>query len=538
MKRTTILLLLTAILPLFALLKSGLPVTHDGQDHVARIANFYQSLSEGNMIPRWAANLNWGYGHPILMFLYPFPSYLASVFHFFSFSFVDSTKLVFGVSYVLSILFMFLFVRDMYGETPAIGAALLYGFAPYRFVDLYVRGALGEHVAFMFPPLILWGLFGLAKRRELRTWGMLTSIGTAGLILSHNAISLMVLPIVGLFMLYLWLFQSQKSVKFFVVSVFFLLLGFLWSFFFWMPAFFEGKYTLRDIVTKGEIAGRMVPFSWFFYSPWGYGGGNDFTKQIGLAGWVTVILSVLIAYKKPKTRLIITTLLVLFAFTLFMMTDGSIMVWNVVTLLQKFQFPWRLLTVTTVLLSLLTAYVLTKLPRSTQSFTLIVLLLLSFISTVQMWQPKGYKTYDEAFFTGIYDSTTDTGESSPIWSIRFMEHRPSSHIGVITGQAFIEEGKRNTTEHTYTVRASEETRLVENTVYFPGWVVQVDAKPVSVEFQDPRYRGLITFYVSPGIHTVTTVFTQTKLRRIADIVTILSLLSVIPLIPFLNKRRI
>ena len=72
-----IVLVLIAALPLLPFLHPGLPITHDGADHVARIANFYQNLGEGNLIPRWAGNLNWGYGHPILMFLYPLPSHLA-----------------------------------------------------------------------------------------------------------------------------------------------------------------------------------------------------------------------------------------------------------------------------------------------------------------------------------------------------------------------------------------------------------------------------------------------------------------------------
>ena len=79
-KKYLLLLILISLVPLLSLFKSGLPLTHDGQDHVARIANFYRSLIEGNLVPRWAGNLNWGYGHPILMFLYPLPSYLASFF--------------------------------------------------------------------------------------------------------------------------------------------------------------------------------------------------------------------------------------------------------------------------------------------------------------------------------------------------------------------------------------------------------------------------------------------------------------------------
>src|SRR3990170_6949213 len=97
-----ILIILISLIPLFDLFKPGLPITHDGQDHVARIANFYQNLSEGNIIPRWAGNLNWGYGHPILEFLYPLPSYLASLFHFFGFTLVDSVKIVFGTGFILS----------------------------------------------------------------------------------------------------------------------------------------------------------------------------------------------------------------------------------------------------------------------------------------------------------------------------------------------------------------------------------------------------------------------------------------------------
>ena len=92
---------LISIFPLLDLAHPGLPITHDGQDHVARIANFYANLEEGNIVPRWASNLNWGYGHPILMFLYPLPSYVASIFHFFGFSLVDSVKIVFAAGFFL-----------------------------------------------------------------------------------------------------------------------------------------------------------------------------------------------------------------------------------------------------------------------------------------------------------------------------------------------------------------------------------------------------------------------------------------------------
>src|SRR3990167_10125977 len=183
-------LIFISIIPALSLFHPGLPITHDGQDHVARIANFYQNLSEGNIIPRWAPNLNWGYGHPILEFLYPLPSYIASIFHFAGFSLVDSVKIVFGLAFILSGVFMYLWLREFLGEIGAFTGGILYMFAPYRFVDLYVRGALGEHVAFVFLPLIAYFLLRLSKQYSY--WFIVGgSISLAGLILSHNAISLM-----------------------------------------------------------------------------------------------------------------------------------------------------------------------------------------------------------------------------------------------------------------------------------------------------------------------------------------------------------
>ena len=114
-----ILLILVSLLPLLSLLQPGLPITHDGQDHVARIANFYTSLTEGNLVPRWAGNLNWGYGHPILMFLYPLSSYSASFFHLLGFSLVDSVKLVFAIGFISSGIFMYIWIREFLGEKAA-----------------------------------------------------------------------------------------------------------------------------------------------------------------------------------------------------------------------------------------------------------------------------------------------------------------------------------------------------------------------------------------------------------------------------------
>lgn len=520
-------LLVLSILPLLDLLTPGFPVTHDGQDHVARIANFYRSLSEGNVVPRWAANLNWGYGHPILMFLYPLPSYIGSFFHFLGFSFVDSTKLVFAVGFIASIFSMYLWANASWGKAAGITAAVLYGFAPYRFVDLYVRGAIGEHIAFIFPPLIAYGLLVLSRTSSGTgiVPGIVIALSTAGLILAHNALSLLFLPLLLWYGLYLTAYDAKQRARFAVTAVLAVGSGFLLSAFYWVPGFFEGKYTLRDIVTAGEFAGRFVPWTAFIYSPWSFGGGNELSKWLGASQWLALIMAFFVLEKNSKRQKLLIACIVLLFFTVYAMTGSAGPLWNTVTLLQKFQFPWRLLSVTSFLLAVIGALVVTLSSPKWRRQTALLLVAVAIITTVPMWRAKEYKRYPETFFTGIYNSTTDTGESSPIWSVRFMEKRPEQAAYLIPEAGNITIGMRTSTMRSYHVEVKNTARFVENTLYFPGWQVTINGVPLppdKLQFQDPAYRGLMTLELMPGSYDIRFSFSETKLRRIADGISIVA----------------
>lgn len=153
---------------------------------------------------------------------------------------------------------------------------------------------------------------------------------------------------------------------------------------------------------------------------------------------------------------------------------------------------------------------------------LVAFCFLSIISTVYMWKPKAYNMKPELFYSGIYPGTTDTGESSPIWSTRFMEKTPTAPMEVIDGDAVIMQKARNSTVHEYTIEAQRRSLMLENTLYFPGWNIYIDGYPVNVEYQNPNYRGLMTFYIDKGVHTVKVIFKNTKFRSIANAVSLIS----------------
>lgn len=527
MKRSffLLLLILLSLPPLLDLLQPGLPLTHDGVDHVARIANFYLSLGEGNIIPRWAANLNWGYGHPILMFLYPLPSYLASAFHFIGFSFVDSTKLVFAVAYVLSGLTMYVWLQSFLSRKAAFIGALAYMFAPYRFVDLYVRGAIGEHVAFIFPPLIFYATFLMSKAKKSRAF-IIGSIATAGLLLSHNAISLMFVPFIVLYAFYFfWISRRRRSYVFGIMS--FLVLGLCLAAFFWMPAFFEGKYTLRDIVTGDEYRSRFESWSRFLYSAWNYGGTNQFSVQIGLVQLLGIIAApfTIITYRRQKKDLwILSFIALIFLFiTLLFMTNTALPVWEKLTILQKFQFPWRLLSVIVFLSAILLALFVNIFTKKMQIIIVSIFAITLLFANRDYWHAKGYSHFSEAYYQSVYNGTTDTGESAPIWSVRFMEKRAKGQSQVIEGDAQVALSAKTTIRREYRVVANEPSRILENTLYFPGWKVTVNGEAVPLEFQDPRYRGLITYFVPSGKSAVVVTFSETKLRLLSNAITVIAI---------------
>jgi len=526
------LLIFVSLIPVLDFFRPGLPLTHDGRDHVVRIASFYQSLSEGNIIPRWAGNLNRRYGHPVLMFFYPFSSYSGSFFRFLGFSFVNSTKLVFGLGFILSAVFMYLWIKEIWGSSAGGVAGLIYILAPYRFVDLYVRGAIGECTAFLWPPLICYFLLKLSrcfKRRYL----VGASLSLSGLILSHNALSLMFLPIIFAYMVYLILHSRKKflfSVLYSLVSIF----GFSLSAFFWVPAFFEAKYTLRDIVMKGFFGG-FESFSRLIWSSWNYGGTGQLSVQIGILQWLIMIIAPFLIWQffkqKKKEWSFLLFLLTVFWLAVFLILPVSRFVYLKISLLRKFQFAWRFLSLAIFPPAVFSGALIAILPFKKQRLAVFGFLIAALLLTKNYWQPKNFLYKDETFYTQFEKGTTnDTGESAPRWSIRFMEQFPQAPIEVIQGKAEIKEINRLTNKHIYQIKAAEKTRIVENTLYFPGWRVLVNNQEVEVEFQDPAYRGLMTFWIETGDYQVEVVFGETKLRLFADLISLGGLICLLALV--------
>lgn len=507
-----------SLLPIIIIFTTAdLPHTHDGMVHLPRMAAYYKALTGGQILPRWANDLNYGYGMPLFNFMYHTPYFLSSILIMAKFSLVLTFKLVIALSFLLSAITMFAFARELFADNrKAFVVTIFYQFAPFRLVEVLVRGSFGEMYTYAFLPLVLFGITKLSKKPTF-PYLLLTAIATGFLIISHNSISLIFFGLISLFLLF---FVKKKHLAYASIA---LILGLLLASFYWLPALLEHKYTLGDLYMK-DIFRTHFPSLANFFIPNFLNTENFQTGGVSVQfGFFHVVallagIHVLLTKKVDSTvRKITIFSFVLIGVSLFFMQPVSIIFWEKISLLRQFQFPWRLLSVTSVATSLLAvnffSYSLCK-----KKWIFMSVIILTIISTAYYWYPPlGFdKITNEREFWDYPLTTTYFGETDVIWSAgpakNFATYQMEPTEGIVRVSNII----KHQTVHTAVADAKTDGRLVDNTQYFPGWRAYVNNVKVPIEFQDPNYRGLITFPVPKGTSQIRIAYERSGIEQISE----------------------
>ena len=141
-------LVLLGLVILRSFLRVGFPQTHDGDMHLARLANLNLAFHDHHFPFRWARNLNHEFGMPIFNFYYYLLELLAFIPMKLGFSIEHSLKLV----TVLSYLGRPLFGLSFYCRSLAVWRPQRRQFfsltAIYPLAVIMIRGSLGEVLAY------------------------------------------------------------------------------------------------------------------------------------------------------------------------------------------------------------------------------------------------------------------------------------------------------------------------------------------------------------------------------------------------------
>jgi len=164
-------------------LSEGLKWAIDLNYHLARIEGIKDGLAAGQFPVVIYPNALAGNGYLNLMYpaglLYP-----AAIIHNMGVSLADSYKFVMILAGIACAAFTYMAVKSMSGSTQAgILAAILYTLAPYRFTNLYARGAVGEALAMTFLPLLFAGLYHVLLGKSEK-WTYL-AVAMTGLLYCH-----------------------------------------------------------------------------------------------------------------------------------------------------------------------------------------------------------------------------------------------------------------------------------------------------------------------------------------------------------------
>src|ERR1044071_7923108 len=131
---------------------------HSARKDLARLVEFDAAIRAGDFLPAWSPDLYAGYGSPIFQFYAPLSYYATEVPVLMGCNYATAFKVTWLLTLFASGLAMYHLASTYLSSWAACLGSVFYMVAPYRLVDIFIRHALAEHCAFIWLPLIVWGM--------------------------------------------------------------------------------------------------------------------------------------------------------------------------------------------------------------------------------------------------------------------------------------------------------------------------------------------------------------------------------------------
>lgn len=525
------------------LLSTGFFPMHD-DTQPTRVFEMAKALSQGQFPVRIVADLGYGYGYPLFNFYAPFPYYLGAVFYLTGMDIISATKLMILTGFLLAGVSMYLLVKESFGTFGGLISGILYTYAPYHAVLIYVRGAVGELYAYGFLPLLLLGIVQILKAEKIREVKIGVLTGTCGLafiLLSHNILGMLSLyySLIGVIILGIYHLVNRKSL-FVIRNLFlFIFLGIGLSAFFVAPAIFEKKYTSSDqLITGGsDFRNHFVYLSQLWDSPWGFAGSSTglsdgMSFRIGKVHIVFGIIGAIAFWYRYRRKqlsrfrlLIIYSLSFIVGLSVFLMFNSSLLFWQILPGFPYIQYPWRFLTFTVLGLSILSVGIIFLLDdkRLKIIYTCFVIGLTLWVNA-KLFIPQFIKPGNQAEYisdTSIrYKISKISDEYLPNDLQRPLSDKDIVWEGLSQSNRLTLTVKQDlTTKKEYTVNALDSENIITNIAYFPGWLAFIDGKEIPIRSKS----GRVAMDIPAGSHALLFRFSDTPVRIFSNIISLLSL---------------
>jgi hypothetical protein len=507
------------------------PYTHDGENHLARFANYKIALKEGQFPPRFAPNLMNHYGYPVFNYNYPLANLLSLPFSALKINYELTFKLIAGGSTVLGLIGLSQWLRliKVKSQQHRLLALSSYLVSPYLVNLIYVRGNIGEIMAINLLPWL--GVMVEKIKQNQWQWQQTVSFSLliTAFLLSHNITAVFGMALILVYAAFRFKLKKKDWLKFIWPVSF----GLLMSLWFWLPALAEKHLIVLDQEDLTQLFAHHFPsLKQLLFSPLSFGFsfpapvdslsfalGKPFLLSLGFS--LILVLNLIKTEKSKKIKLfLIAASWILFLLQL-KITEP---VWQMIPFINYIQFPWRLSLFLTICLVLVTGLWL-KYFRDKTALKIIFIFFLSLqVVSVYQFSPADFFHKTNRDYDAFTQSSTTKNENrtKEFTFKNISQWQPSPQI--IQGQGDINVISWRGSKRTYRLYLRSAAIVVEPTMNFKGWKTWADGQ--LIEYLDNEtVAGRIAYRLPPGRYVVRSKFTQQTWPRISGhILTLLGLL--------------
>lgn len=529
---------LIIILSFFAirpLILNGFFPMHD-DTQASRVFEMAEALKDGMLPVRWSADLGFGYGYPIFNFYAPFAYYTGAAINLLGLNPLDATKAMMILGIILAGISMYLLAKEFFGRPAGLVAGLLYLYAPYHAVNIYVRGDVAEFYAYGFIPLVFWGLYKIYKE-NLYKHVFLVALFFALVIISHNLTAFIITPFYLLFSIFLFIKNKNRTNLFIALG-----LGVLLSSFYSLPAILEMNYTnvVSQVGGGANYRDHFVCLSQLWASQWGFGGStkgciDGISFMIGkyhiLASALSILAIIIFLLKRNLKALekdtiqILTIFLSFLLLSVFLMLSASQFIWDTLPAMEYIQYPWRFLLIASFSVSFLSGGLFLLLKQYVNSRIYIVIILLACFAVVflniKFFSPQAILAKDSSDYVSQralnWDISKITSEYMPK---KFSKPKNISQVAnlksVENDNIKLDSYSKKTNRIELNLRTTQKTNVVIPLAYFPAWKAYLNEMEVStMENSNGTNLSLLA-----GKNNLVFVYKETKAETFANILSI------------------
>lgn len=380
--------ILIALIACIPMLNGTIIFGSDTAFHINRIEGLVEAMQAGVIRPRIYWGFNYGFGYGVPLFYSDFFLYIPALLQLMGMGMIPAYRLFLFLIFFSATFAMYKLILSAFptGQRYAWLGALLYVLCNYVFCDTYQRGAIGEALAYIFVPVVLYAMQDLIYRKG-RHWYVLI-IGFSGLLLSHNITFFLTCIFFGLFCI-IHLKKILKNRRLLAKILAAAAAAFLLTAWFSLPmleqlhtnlyrvsSYFYDASTLRESAVKLSDLLNVIPL----------GTDHPAAVTVGLGLLVLPALNLLphSCRKYPFLRE-----MTIAGYVMLVMTT-VLFPWNLFPFMSFIQFPHRFFTVCTAPLCLAAVYALSEIPGQKAKILLACLSLIGIpLQIHELYMEKG-----------------------------------------------------------------------------------------------------------------------------------------------------